>query len=243
MSRLLSRIARFAAAALLLAAGALLTAAAQQPAAPVNLGQVRVVNGLVGLGPVDVYLNGARVAFNLPPETAMPYLSLPVGQHLLAVRRPDSDPLSAPIADALLTLAANQSQTAVVYQKTFASGGFVPPADQVGAFFVLDDDRSPIELGRTRLTAVHLATGTPQRLSIAYPSRASLLHEIALEKPFGSIDVDARTYSPVIVNADSPALDVLARLGDQAFYSSTLYTFIIVPDVQPAAGVSRQRAD
>lgn len=217
-----------------------LPALAQQPVPQINLSNLRVVNALVGLGPVDVYLDGERVAYSLAPEAATPYFSIPYGKHSLLVRLPDSDPLSAPIADVLVDLAPNQSETAIAYQKQFATGDFAPSYEQAGAFFVLDDDRSSIEMGKTRLTAVHLAFGSPEVVSLTYPSRESLLHQITLEKPYGSVDIDARIYSMVVVNADSPDLSVLTRLGDYSFYTSTLYTVITVPDLQPTLNSNRQ---
>lgn len=218
----------------LLAVVVLALPALAQPGTPqINMANVRIVNALVGLGPVDVYLDDTRVAFALEPEAATPFFSIPAGRHSLAVRPPEADPLSAPVADTLIDLAPNQSETAIAYQKQFAAAGFTPGYEQTGAFFVTDDDRSPIELGKARLTAVHLAVGSPAFISVAYPSRESLLHQVALEQPFGSVDVQAGIYSMVLVEAAGPDLSVLARLGDFSVYAGTLYSIIIVPDVQP----------
>lgn len=208
---------------------------AQTGSAPVNLGSLRIVNALVGLGNVDVYLDGERVAFNLPPRAATPYLVIPAGKHSIAVRPPEASPLSSPIADYLVDLSPNASLTAVAYQRHFASGDDAPPVAQSGSFYLMADDRSPLTVGRTRLMVAHLAPGAPPLLSVAYPSRASLLHQVRFEQPYGSIDVDAGIYSLTLVNADAPALDILARLGDQIFYANTLHTLIIVPDIQPPA--------
>lgn len=200
----------------------------------VNLGEIRIVNGLVGLGNVDVYLDGRTVAFGLQSASATTYLAVPVGQHSLAVRIAGADALSAPVADVLFDLVPNQSRTAIVYQKQFAQAdGYVPPLEQSGAIMMLDDNRSPIELGRTRLTVTHLAPGSPERLSITYPDRASLLHEVTLEQPYGTIDVDAKVYPLAIVDATSTALTRLELIGDVSFYANTLYTLVIVPDIAP----------
>lgn len=207
---------------------------AQSNVPQINMASVRVVNALVGLGPMDVYLDGTRVAYGLAPETATPYLTVAAGKHSLAVRPPNTDALSAPVADVVIDLAPNQSETAVVYQRQFAGDGFTPTYAQTGAFFVLDDDRSATDLGKVRLTAVHLAPGSPALLSLAYPSRESLLHEIALEKPYGTVDINAQIYSLALVDATSPDLTVLARLGDFSLYANMLYTAIIVPDMQPS---------
>lgn len=200
----------------------------------VNISEVRVVNALVGLGSVDVYLNGAQIAFGLEPETATPYFVVPSGKHTVSVRMSGADPLSAPVADILVDLAPNQSETAIAYQKQFAEeDGYIPPLEQSGAFMVLDDNRSPIPLGKTRLTAVHLAPGSPARLSITYPDRASLLHEISLEQPYGDIDIEAGVYPLAIVDATSTALDRLELVGEVSFYGSTHQMLIIVPDISP----------
>ncbi len=202
----------------------------------VNVGEIRIVNGLVGLGNVDVYLNGKAISFGLQPTTATTYMFVPAGQHSIAVRIAGADALSAPVADILFDLVPNQSRTAIIYQKQFAQAdGYVPPLEQSGAIMMLDDNRSPIELGRTRLTVAHLAPGSPNRLSITYPDRASLLHEVTLEKPYGTIDVDAKVYPLAIVDATSAELTRLELIGDISFYANTFYTLVIVPDIAPSA--------
>lgn len=221
------------AAVVLLALALALPVFAQTNRQQINLAHLRIVNALVGLGPVDVYLDGIRVAFSLQPETATPFFSIPAGHHLLEVRPPESDSLTAPIADTLIDLSPNESETAIAYQKQFAADGFTPTYEQTGAFYVMDDDRSPLELGKARLTAVHLAVGAPGFISVAYPSRESLLHQVALEQPYGTVDIAARIYSLALVDSASADLAVLARLGDHSVYSSTLYTVVIVPDIQP----------
>lgn len=213
--------------------GALGFSVLAQGEATVNQGDFRVINALVGLGAVDLYVDNQRIAYGLAPEQATPYFRLPVGQHILAARLAGAAPDTVPITDTIFDLAANQSRSAVVYQKQFATTDYSPPLEQSGAVLLLNDDRSPIQLGKTRLTAVHLAFGTPQHLSIAYPSRASLLHQLALEQPFGAIDLDAGERTLVVVDADSPNLDLLARSGRFSFYGSTLYTLIIVPYLTP----------
>jgi Domain of unknown function (DUF4397)/Bacterial SH3 domain len=195
-------------------------------------GNVRVVNGLVGIGPVDVFLDNQQVAYSLEPEAATPYYFIPPGVHQIAVRTPGDDPLSVPIADVLVDLSSGNSLTAIAYQKDFtapsSSSNNTVPFVQVGAFFVLSDDRSPIQLGRARLAVAHLAVGTPQRLSIGYRSGEALLYQVALESPYGTIDLDAGAQTLAIIDADSPTLAILSNFGDYSFYSSTLYTLVVV---------------
>ncbi len=205
---------------------------------PVNTGSLRMVNALPGIGPVDVYLDNQRIAYNLAPEATTTYFIIAAGRHALAVRAADGDPLSAPIADILIDLVPNGSQTAVIYQTQFASEGAVGVTiNQSGAVFIINDDRSPIQLGKTRLTAVHLAVGTPNRISIGYPSGEALLYQIGLKQPFGTIDIDTNAYTLAVLNADaepSTSPPVIERLGEINFYSNTLYTFIVVPNVTPS---------
>lgn len=204
---------------------------------PINLGSVRVINALVGIGGVDVYVNERQIYANLAPEAATAYVNVPSGRHNVVVRPAGAPPLSIPIADVLIDLSTNQSQTAIVYQKQFATETFTPNIEQAGAILLLNDDRSPIQLGKTRLTAVHLAPGTPGKLSIAYPSRASLLHEIALEQPYGTIDVEADVYPLTIVDAESEGLDRLEQSGELVFNANTYYTLVIVPDIMPTTPI------
>lgn len=211
-------------------------------------GELRVINALVGIGPVDVYLNDRLIGTQLAPETATPYLALPPGRYMITVYPAGADPLIVPIADFLIDLPTNHSKTAVVYQTQFATPGADtandvvnarrPALAQSGQIMVLDDNRSPVQLGKTRLTALHLAPGTPGNLSIAYPSRASLLHEISLEQPYGDIDINAGVYSLTVVDADSPELPRLAFAGEQVFQGNVHYTLIIVPDIRPLPGVT-----
>ncbi len=206
-----------------------------------NTGDVRVINALVGIGPVDVYLNDSLIGASLPPQAATPYLALLPGQYAIAVRPAGEDPLAVPIADVLLDLAVGASKSALVYQQRFAPPGsdtgpnpeaaIRPALEQSGAVLVLDDNRSPLPVGKTRMTAVNLAAGNAPRLSIAYPSRASLLHEIPLGQPYGDIDVDAGIYPLTIVDATSANLDRLAFIGEQAFVSGVHYTLVIFPNV------------
>src|SRR5215510_1844173 len=58
------------------------------------LGDLRIVNGLVGLGPVDVYLNESLLAYGLSPEAATTYFSIPAGLYTLAVRPAGADAFS-----------------------------------------------------------------------------------------------------------------------------------------------------
>lgn len=208
----------------------------------VNRSSLRVVNGLPGLGAVDVYLDGERLHHNLAPQTATSYWSVISGKHVVAVRPVDADALTAPIADVVVNIAPNESQSAIAYQKEFATKSAesattlnAPPLAQSGAMFIVHDDRSPTVLGKTRLTAVHLAVGTPGKISVGYPSGASLLDQISLEKSYGTIDIEAGIYPLALLNADSPDQAILERAGDQNFYANTLYTLIIIPNLSAPA--------
>jgi len=201
---------------------------------PMNMGEVRAVNGLVGLGPVDVYLDDQLIAYGLPPEQATPYLVFPTGKHNLTFRLAGADAVSPPVAAKLFELYANQSQTGIAYETQFATAEGTPSPEQSGDVLFIEDDRSPLQLGKARVTAAHLAPGAPERLSIAYPSRASLLYQISFRQPYGSVDIDAGLYALTIVAADSPDLTILKRTGDTSLYANTLYTMVIVPDIAPS---------
>lgn len=204
----------------------------------VNSGSLRIVNALPGIGAIDVYLDDSRIAYALAPEQATTYFIIAAGRHALAVRAAGGDALSAPIADILIDLPPNGSQTAVIYQTQFASdNGAAVTVNQAGAVFVINDDRSPIQLGKTRLTAAHLAVGTPSRISIGYPSGEALLYQIGPRQPFGTIDIPAQAYSLAVLDADatSASIPVLERVGEINFYANTLYTLIVVPNVTPSS--------
>jgi hypothetical protein len=219
----------------ILAAGVALAQVEPLDSEPVSTGELRLVNALVGIGPVDIYLNDRMMGSGLLPETATPYLPLSPGRYVISVYPAGADRLTIPIADLLLDLPADYSKTAVIYQSRFAgTDNAAPPLGESGTIMLLDDNRSPLELGKTRLTALHLAQGTPGKLSVAYPSRASLLHEISLEQPYGDIDVDAGVYSLTVVDADSPALNRLAFIGERVFEANTYYLLVIVPDIRPS---------
>jgi hypothetical protein len=194
------------------------------------MGDVRLVNGLVGLGPVDVYLNEQILAYSLAPEAATTYFRRVAGRYAIAVRPASADPYSVPIADMLIDIVQGQSLTAIAYQKQFAANGYVPPYQQAGAIYIMTDDRSPIEMGKTRLTAVHLAVGAADGITVGYP-RAALLDNISLEMPFGGVDSDSGLYSLTLMDSKSTSMDVLERFGDQSFYANTLYTLVIVPNL------------
>ncbi|MEP6985425.1 MAG: DUF4397 domain-containing protein, partial [Chloroflexota bacterium] len=208
-----------------------------QAQARVNTGSLRIVNALPGIGPIDVYLDEQIIAYALKPEDVTTYFIIAAGRHALAVRTSTGNSLAAPIADILIDLEPNGSQTAVIYQTQFSDGGSGVTINQSGAVFIINDDRSPIQLGKTRITALHLAVGTPERISIGYPSGEALLYQIGLKQPFGTIDVDTKPYTLAILNADAPPSTVppvLERLGEINFYANTLYTFIVVPNAVPS---------
>ncbi len=208
----------------------------------VNTGNLRIVNALPGIGPIDVYLDEQIIAYALKPEEVTTYFIIAAGRHALAVRAASGDARSAPIADILIDLEPNGSQTAVIFQTQFADGSTGVTINQSGAVFVINDDRSPIQLGKTRITAVHLAVGTPERISIGYPSGEALLYQIGLKQPFGTIDVDTKPYTLAVLNADAPPSTVppvLERLGEINFYANTLYTFIVVPNAVPSGTIGQ----
>lgn len=201
-----------------------------------SVGNLRIVNGLVGYGSVDVFIDAERVAFGLQPKETTPYFFLPAGKHQITVRPVNSDALTIPIADSLVDLVANGSITAIAYQKIFATSGDNPDPqkfDQSGDLFLMNDDRAPIQLGRTRLAVAHLAVGTPQHISIGYRSGEALLYQVGLEQPYGTIDIDANTQNLAVIDADSPNLSLLSNFGEWSFYANTLYTLIVVPNVTP----------
>ena len=204
-----------------------------QNTSPMNAGQIRAVNALVGLGTADVYLDNELIAYSLPPEQATPYLTFPSGKHTLNFRVTGSEATSTPVASQLFELVANESETGIGYQTRFATSDSDSPTTALGDVLFLTDDRSPLQLGKTRVTAAHLAPGTPGKLSIAYPSRASLLYQISFAQPYGAVDIDAGLYSLAIVDADNPNLTILNRSGDKSLYANTLYTMVIIPDMTP----------
>ncbi|MBL8153062.1 MAG: DUF4397 domain-containing protein, partial [Anaerolineae bacterium] len=226
----------------ILLAGTLIPAPMAQ--AQVNTGSLRIVNGLLGVGPVDVFVDDERVAFGLQPQAVTPYVSLAAGRHALAIRAVGADRLAAPLADILIDLSPNGSQTAVVYQRqTNTAEAFGGALAQSGAIFIVDDDRSPTQLGQTRLTAVNLALNAPERINIGYPSGEALLYQVVREQPFGTIDIDAGAYSLAVLDGESAARQILARLGEQVFYSNTLYTLIVVPNPTVVAGSATAGAE
>jgi hypothetical protein len=193
-------------------------------------GELRLINGLVGIGPIDVYLNEERIAYNLAPEAATTYFVVQAGRYTVAVRPTSADSFSVPIADMLVDVAQDQSISAIAYQKQFASEAYIPPYEQSGAIYTMIDDRSPIQVGKTRLTAVHLAVGASDSITVGYP-RAALLASIGLEQPFGSVDTQAGLYSLTLVDSKSANQSVLDRFGDESFYGNTLYTLVMVPNI------------
>jgi hypothetical protein len=215
----------------------LLPALAQGPVS--NTAGLRLVNALTGLGNIDLYLNGTLLQVDLPPETATPYLTITAGQQRIEARMAGADALSAPVASDIVDIAANNSVTSVIYQTRF-SGVRPPEYAGAGDIFSQSEDRSAIPLGRTRLTAIHVASGAPERLSLAYPSRASILHQISYGQTYGTVDIQPGLYRLTLVEADTPDLALHYRAGEVNLFAGSLYTFIIVPDLQPGERAPRE---
>lgn len=214
---------------LLLVAG-LLPALAQVPAA--NVAELRLVNAMIGLGNLDLYLNGRLIQVELPPESASPYFTLPAGRHRVEARMAGSEPLTTPVASDIVDLAPNSAITTVIYQSQFDN---VRPPDFVGAgaIFSQAEDRSPIQLGHLRLSAIHLAAGAPERLSIGFPSRASVLYQVGYAQPYGTVDFTPGIYRLTVLDGTTPEQNILYRAGEVNLFAGSLYTVVVVPDVQP----------
>ncbi|HUN05107.1 MAG TPA: DUF4397 domain-containing protein [Aggregatilineales bacterium] len=205
-----------------------------------SVGSIRIVNGLLGIGPVDVYLNDRRVAYGLLPEDSTSYFCITPGQYSLAIRPQDADPLSAPVTDMLVNVSAGLSKTAIAWQRQFASVDYQPMLEQSGSIFVLEDDRSALRPGYTRVRAAHLAPGAPEYLTIGNP-RAALIYQLGREQQAGSVDINAAQYQLALLEGNGDSEEVLERLPDTIFNANMLQTLVIVPDVRPPELVNNRR--
>jgi hypothetical protein len=205
-----------------------------------SVGSIRIVNALPGIGPVDVYLNDSRVAYGLLPEDSTSYFCIAPGQYSLAIRPQDADPLSAPVTDMLVDVSGGVSKTAIAWQRQFAAAGYQPMLEQSGSIFIMEDDRSALRPGFTRVRAAHLAPGAPEYLTIGSP-RAALIYQLGREQLAGSVDVNAAQYQLALLDGNGNGEDILERLPDTVFNANMLQTLVIVPDVIPPEVVNNRR--
>jgi hypothetical protein len=205
-----------------------------------SVGSIRIVNGLLGVGPVDVYLNDRRVAYGLPAEESTSYFCIAPGQYSLAIRPQDADPLSAPVTDLLVDVSADVSKTAIAWQRQFTTADYQPMLEQSGSIFVLEDDRSALRPGFTRVRGVHLAPGAPDYLTVGSP-RAALIYQLGRGEAAGNVDIRAAQYQLALLDGNGDTENVLERLPDTVFNANMLQTLVIVPDVRPPDLVGGRR--
>jgi hypothetical protein len=180
---------------------------------------LRLVHAIPDQLPIDVYVDGARVAQNLAPGTATPHLRFPAGAAEIVVRRGNSDRNSPVLAQTQLNLATTGGgfgHVALVFQLD----GFEQPT-----LVSYEDILTPTPLGQSRLQVIHAAPGGPN-VDVYTAAGAFFVPDV----PFAeSTSVDPPVGAVTLQLRPAGGAQVLAQLPGSDLSSGFLYTVLVLP--------------
>ncbi len=181
--RTLAVLAALLLAAAGVAAGSSGAGATAVPAARAGTGQVFVVHGIIGT-PVDVELDGRRLAAAAQPKTVLGPLDLAPGRHVLVLRTG-----TRTVTSAAFTVTAGRSIDVVAHRAADAA--------QTARVIVFRNDLSPVGRGKSRLVVAHTAVAPPADVRV---DGAVLFRNVASGESL-SLLVPAKTYEVEVVPA------------------------------------------
>ena len=202
-------------------AGTALVAALAMPVAADNhdAAMVRVVHASADAPNVDVWVNGETVLTDVPFTAVSDYLSVPAGEHEIAVSATgETDPVIGPLT---LTFGAGTATTVAAY-------GLVADGSLTATTF---SDDNAIAEGQAKLRAIHLSTNAPPQVDIAVQGGDVVVPGLAFPEASGYLTLDAGTY-PLEVRA---AGDSAAALTFEApLEANTVVTAFAMDDGESA---------
>jgi len=189
---------------------------AQSDPDPEAGGGLRFVHATIDLGPVDVYIDGERVAQGLPFSEASPFQDVEPGDRVIQIV-PTGLPPSSAVIDGTVTLEAGSDYQIVTLGRS--------ADNSIGAQLVLVD-RSALATGQTRVRLIHLAPEEEQ-VSLTIPDGETLFNRVAYQtattyttRAAGSLDLE--------IESAVPGAGPLATLADTSLLADTVYDLLFV---------------
>lgn len=196
----------------LVVSGALLTGLAPATAQDDTQTRVRVVHGLDGVGPVDIYLDGALALIALGPGDTSGELRIASGDHQFAVVPSGSGPDGALVAGGVTLRAGREVYATLVGSADAAS---------VGLFLV--DDR-PLDAGRARFRVINGSLDTS--LVPAFSGGSALTEPLGFGDASEYAQVDAGVYDLDFL--DESSRNALVSLAGVEFAEGTANDILVI---------------
>lgn len=180
--------------------------------------QIRFVHAFVDAPNVDIYVNDAPVAQDVPFGVASDFIPVNTGDVSIAAT-------AAGTADELFSQVVTtgpEPLTLVVSDNT----GFVRYADNV----------DPLNTGQARLTAIHAIEGGPA-VDVVLTDGRPVIVELAYATPYGTLDVPAFNYGLNVIPTGGSLEDAIfaepffAPLATGTSYTAVVYGTLDAPQV------------
>ncbi len=181
--------------------------------------RLRLVHAVANATPVDLYVDGTRVAEALEFGEATEHLTVPAGAHTVEIRLPGSAASDAAAFSQEITL-----EPALAYSWILQGD---PSSLQP---FLYEDVLDSLDLGFARVGIVHAAPTAPTvdvvRADIGFPVVTGVSYNV----PYGTLNFPVGVYDLVVAPTGGTAADAIAQVGKVDLQNGVYYTFVITPD-------------
>lgn len=170
-------------------------------------GLVRFVHVVPGAAAIDVYTDGQLTISALDFGQASTFVALPAGERQITVT---PSGLTTQLWDQSLIVEGDTAATLIASS-----------TDPLG-FQSFRTDLSPLDLGESRITALHAVDGAPE-VDVVLADGSPIAPNLAYNTPFGTLDIPAGSYDIGIIptggSLDAPLIEPTTLV----FNSSTSY--------------------
>lgn len=181
--------------------------------------RLRLVHAVANATPVDLYVDGTRVAEAIEFGQATGHITVPAGAHTLEIRLPGSAASDAAAFSQDITLEPSLAYSWILQGD--------PSSLQP---FLYEDVLDSLDLGFARVGIVHAAPAAPTvdvvRADIGFPVVTGVSYNV----PYGTLNFPVGVYDLVVAPTGGTAADALAQVGKVDLQNGVYYTFVIAPD-------------